>query len=97
MDWLKKSEVDDIMDEILDEHQDGIELYRRMGSMKILEQVFFKDCHKTLVPYILMLQKNLNLKEEEELEKLHTSGKIDDKTKEEKEKEMTIEEALECI
>ena len=67
MDWLKNDEVHDIMEEILDEHQDGIELYRRMGSMKILEQVFFKECHKTLVPYILMLQKNLNLKEEEEL------------------------------
>ena len=95
MDWLKDDEVDDIMDQILDEHQDGIELYRRMGSMKILESIFFTESHKTLIPYILMLQKNLDVKEHEELHKLHTSGKIDDKTNEEKKNpSISIEQAL---
>ena len=48
-------EIDGYMDDALDETQDTIEALKAIGTVKILENLFFKKHHKTLLPLIMVL------------------------------------------
>ena len=52
---LKESEIVNLMDEVLEEKQDGINLYKKLGTVEMLEQALFKDHHRALLPLVLIL------------------------------------------
>ena len=67
----EKKEVKELIEEFIDSSQDGIELYRKLGIVNILEAVFFKKRDRLLLPIVFLnMKKKEKIKEKEKEEKI---------------------------
>lgn len=61
---LTRGEVVSLMDDVLEDAQDGISFFKKMIKNEVLEKVIFKKHHEVLLPLALMLEKKIEQESE---------------------------------
>ena len=74
------SEIDGYMDDALEEAQDAIQALKANATVKILEELFFKEHHKALIPLIMILQKKKEALDEKKVESESKEKKVNYKS-----------------
>lgn len=62
----KQEELDkeELLENMIGERMDGLDLFVTIGKMKILEQFFFNDAQKTLIPLVFLERAKKDFEEE---------------------------------